>query len=214
MIIPAILEKTLEGFEEKFALIKQLSKIKRLQVDFADGIFVDNSTLTIDQIPKLDSKYTWEAHLMIQQPENLYQYKEKGFSKIVIHYEAFTSEEKLEETLDEIVNLELVPAIAISPETPVSVLRYFADTITDFTVMGIEPGAQGRELIPLTFDRIVELRQLAPDATIQIDGGVRVENAKQIIEAGANDVIAGSVLLTAKDIQQTYKDLLAETKTK
>ncbi len=212
MIVPAILEKTAEGFAEKLALIEQLSGIKRLQIDFADGLFVDNQSLNIGQLPQLDPKYQWEAHLMLQEPEDLDMYKSKGFNKIVVHYEAFVSEDNLERALGSISMLGLTPAIAVSPQTPVSVLRYFSDTITNFTVMGIEPGAQGREFIPLTYDRVAELRQLAPNATIQVDGGVRVENAREIIKAGADDLIAGSVLLTAEDIQQVYASLLSETK--
>lgn len=212
MIIPAILEKTVEGFEEKFSKIKQLAGVERLQVDFADSIFVDNLTLNIDQLPELDAKYQWEAHLMVQAPEDLAAYKAKGFSKIVVHYEAFLSEENLEQALQEITKLGVTPAIALNPETPISVMRYFADTITNFTLMGIEPGAQGKEFIPLTFERIAELRQLAPNATIQVDGGVRVENARTISQAGSNDLVVGSALLTAEDIQQVYQDLLAETK--
>ncbi len=212
MIIPAILEKTSEGFAEKFEQIKTLSGVKRIQVDFADSMFVDNATLTVDQLPELGSKYEWEAHLMVQEPDNLETYKAKGFSKVIVHYEGFISEENLEAALQKISKLGMTPALAMNPETPVSVARYFADTITNFTIMGIEPGAQGREFIPLTFDRIAELRQLAPDATIQVDGGVRVENARSIAEAGANELVVGSALLKAEDIKEAYAQLKAETK--
>ncbi len=207
IIIPAILEKTPQGFAEKFEKIKQLP-VERIQVDFCDGEFVENSTLKIDELPKLDPKFHWEAHLMISRPTDFASYAEAGFKTVIVHYEAFGAEAHLEGALLAIDNLGMEPVIAINPESAVSVLRYDTDTIHRFIIMGIHPGEQGREFMPETVARISELRSMAPNAKIEIDGGVKAENAKSIIGAGATDIVVGSALFETEDIKQNYEKIV------
>jgi ribulose-phosphate 3-epimerase len=211
MIIPAILEKTTQGFAEKIARVQTLGKaIKRIQVDFADGVFVENTTLAIQEfaeIGHLAKKYDWEAHLMIDHPTNFGHYKEAGFSIIILHYESFAGEHHLEEALEAIVKLGMTPAIAINPNTPVSVLRYFTDNINQFTIMSVHPGKQGNEFIPETYERIEELRKLAPNATIEIDGGVNAHNAAALVYKGADYLAVGSALFETENIKQNFEDI-------
>ncbi|MDQ3018595.1 MAG: hypothetical protein M3Q64_01855, partial [bacterium] len=171
MIIPAILEQNIDSFNKKLELLKQISKLKRVQVDFCDGEFVENTSLTIDQIENLPPKIEFEAHIMHKEPKNFAAYKNAGFSQIVVHYEAFSSELVMEEAILDIKKLEMGVGVAINPETPVSTVRYFADTIDHFTVMTVQPGKQGSEFLPESIERVEELRSIAPDATIEVDGG-------------------------------------------
>lgn len=210
MIIPAILEKTPQAFAEKIAKIQTLPKIKTVQVDFADGKFVENQTLSIHEfadIGHLPKKYTWEAHLMIENPANFEDYKNAGFNTIIVHYEAFSSEIHLEEALEAITKLGLTPAIAINPETAVTILRYFTDTIHQFTIMSVHPGSQGGEFIAETYDRVKELRELAPNATIEVDGGVKAVNAAALIHSGADYLAVGSALFETENIKQNYQNI-------
>lgn len=211
MIIPAILEKTPADFAHKLAKIKTIPKLERIQVDFADGIFVDNETIAVEDlghVPKLD-KTQWEAHLMIDGPKNFSDYKEAGFSTILIHYESFSNEGFLEEALESITKLGLKPAIAISPDTNVSVLRYFTDTIDQFTIMSVVPGMQGNMFLPATYDRIKELRLMALNATIEVDGGVNASNAAALIESGADYLVVGSALFETENIKQNYQNIVS-----
>ena len=212
MIIPAILEQTAEGFQQKFEQIKQLPGIKTIQVDFADGKFVENTTLAVGDLGKLDPKYAWEAHLMVEGPRNFNDYVNAGFKTIIVHYEAYHSEMALEEAITEIIGVGAQPALALSPQTPVSVIRYLADTIKQFTVLSVEPGKQGNSFIEESFARVQELRSMASDATIEVDGGVNAANAKQLIEAGATNVAVGSALFETEAVAENYQKIVAAIK--
>ncbi len=206
MIIPAILEQTPEGFAEKFDKIKQLP-VERIQVDFADGQFVENTTLKVEDLPKLDPKFHWEAHLMLHRPDTFAPYAEAGFKTVIVHYESFGSEAHLEGALLSIDNLGMEPAIAINPESQVSVLRYDTDTIHRFTLMSVHPGKQGGEFLPEVIERVKELRSIAPDAKIEVDGGVNSDNAKSLMDAGATDLAIGSALFAGDDTKTNYKKI-------
>lgn len=210
MIIPAILEKTTLDFAHKIAKIQTLKGVTTVQVDFCDGKFVDNQTLEIQEFAEiglLSKKFDWEAHLMIQEPKNLQHYKDAGFSKVIVHYEAFPTELLLEEAFEESVKLGLKFGIAINPETPVSVLRYFADNIHNFTLLSVHPGKQGNTFIPETFERIKELRLIAENATIEVDGGVNASNAGELYKSGADNLVVGSALFETENIKQNYQNI-------
>ena len=211
MIIPAILEKTPHGFAEKLAKLAALrTKVKAIQVDFADGLFVPNETLSIHdfaEIGDLSKKYLWEAHLMIIKPQNFLHYKEAGFSTIILHYESYESEFQLEDAIDSINKLGMKPGIAISPDTQVSILRYFTDTIKQFTILSVEPGRQGNEFIPASIQRVQTLREMAPNAIIEVDGGVNASNAGALIAAGADQLAVGSALFETENIKQTFQQI-------
>lgn len=210
MIIPAILEKTTQDYAHKVAKIQTLKPVTTIQVDFTDGQFVENQSLSIQEfaeIGHLPKKYSFEAHLMVQEPKNFEHYKEAGFSKIIVHYEAFPNEAVLEEALEQITKLGLTPSVAINPETPVSVLRYFADNIHHFTILSVQPGKQGNPFIEETFERVKELRLIAENAIIEVDGGVNSSNAGELYQAGATNLVVGSALFETENIKQNYQDI-------
>ncbi len=212
MIIPALLEKTPQGFAEKLVKIQTLpkGKVKSIQVDFCDGLFVPNETLAIHdfaEIGELSKKYTWEAHLMVIKPQNFDHYKTAGFSTIIVHYEAFDNEVQLENAVEAITKLGMLPAIAINPETPVSVLRYHTDNIKQFTILSVEPGRQGSPFIPESIERVKTLRNMAPNAIIEVDGGVKASNAAALLEAGADYLVVGSALFETENIKQNFHNI-------
>ena len=190
MIIPSILEKTTADFAHKLAKIKTIGKVPRVQVDFCDELFVPSHTLQVEDIghvPKLD-KAEWEAH-------------------IIVHYESFPEERDLEEALEAITELGMKPGIAISPETYVSTVRYFTDTIKHFTILSVEPGKQGNPFLPQTYDRVKTLREMAPNAIIEVDGGVNASNAGALIASGADYLVVGSALFETENIKQNYQQI-------
>lgn len=208
MIIPALLETNAKQFQVRLKEVCALKGIKTVQVDFADGEFVANKTLLVEEIKLPKSKIQFEAHLMINRPENFSAYKKVGFDKVILHYESFDNEAELEDALDEIRKLKMKPALAISPTTSVSVLRYFSDNILDFTLLGVVPGKQGQTMLPETLDRLMELRDHAKNGTvIEVDGGVNAENIAGLIDAGASQCVVGSALVNG-DIQENYQELL------
>lgn len=210
MIIPAILEKNPLDFAHKLAKIKTIPKIQLIQVDFTDGVFVESTSMPVEElghVPKLD-KMEWEAHVMVDHPSNFTVYKEAGFSTIIVHYESFVSETLLEEALEKIIKLGMKPGIAINPETNVSTLRYFTDNIMHFTILSVQPGKQGNAFIESTFEKIKALREMAENATIEVDGGVNANNAGALIQAGADYLVVGSALFETENIKQNYQNIV------
>lgn len=209
MIIPAILETNAKQFQAKLKEVLALKNgIKTIQVDFADGEFVATKTVDVTEIKLPKNKIEFEAHLMVSNPNNFADYKKTGFDKIILHYESFENETDLEDALDEIRKLKMKPALAISPTTAVSVLRYFSDNILNFTLLSVVPGKQGQKMLPDTFERLMELRDHAkPGTVIEVDGGVNAENIAKLIDAGATDCVVGSALVSG-DIKENYNSLL------
>ncbi len=217
MITPAILENKPEKFKETLKSILTLKNLNSIQIDFADGEFVPTKSLSIEniiqlkQLVKHSNKIEFEAHLMIDSPKEFSLYQKCGFKKIIVHYESFKSELDLEAALEEIRKLKMTPAVAISPTSQVSVIRYHVDTINDFTLVTVNPGKQGQKMLSDSISRLIELRDLAPGANIEVDGGVNIKNIAQLIDAGATNCVVGSSLLKG-DIKTNYQLLLESLK--
>ncbi len=211
-IVPAILEKTKEGFLDKVAKITKLPGVNRIQVDFGDGVFVPNAMLPVSEIEVLNPAFHFEAHLMVKEPKDFFDYQLSGFKTLLVHFEAFSAPEGLRQAISAIKSAGLNPGICIKNETPVSVLGKFFPEVGQFQLMGIVPGFQGQPFLENTFKRVAELRKLLPNAIIEVDGGVTLENAKRLAESGADLLIAGSALLKAADINIAYEQLIQEIK--
>jgi ribulose-phosphate 3-epimerase len=207
VIVPAILEQTREGFDDKNFIIERISGVERIHVDFADGKFVQSETVKASELEGLNPAFQYEAHLMVGEPTDFLDYQIAGFKTAIIHYEAFSSEEAIDQAAVAIKKLGMQPAVAINPNTPVSVLRYFGDTISNFLVMGVIPGAQGNPFVPETVSRVAELRALLPHVTIEVDGGINFSNAKEIMEAGADLLVVGSAIVKAASPQDAYAEI-------
>jgi ribulose-phosphate 3-epimerase len=207
MIIPAILETNAKQFHAKLKEILLLKGIKAIQVDFADGEFVATKTVSVEDIHFLKGKPLFEAHLMVKNPQDFSVYKKAGFDKIIVHYESFDSETDLETALESIRKLNMIPALAISPQTSVSVLRYYTDNINHFTLLSVIPGKQGQKMLPDTIERLMELRDYTNDSIIEVDGGVDAHNIAKLIDAGATDCVVGSALVQG-NINENYTKLL------
>ncbi|HAG27560.1 MAG TPA: hypothetical protein DEP19_01745 [Anaerolineae bacterium] len=207
MIIPALLETNAKQFQGKLKEVTALKGIKAVQVDFADGEFVATKTVSVGEIKLPKSKLQFEAHLMVKNPQDFSVYKKVGFDKIILHYESFESETDLETALESIRKLKMIPALAVSPQTAISVLRYYTDNITHFTLLSVIPGKQGQKMLPDTIERLMELRDHTHGSIIEVDGGVNAENIAKLIDAGASDCVVGSALVQG-DIGENYKELL------
>ncbi len=211
MIVPAILESNVKSFQEKLKLAISLKGVKTIQIDFADGEFVATKTISVDEVKLPKTKHEFEAHLMTVAPTNLEAYKKVGFDKIILHYEAYASEHDLDEALSLINKLKMKPSLAISPRTPVSVVRYFSDTVHSFTLLGVLPGKQGQKMQSGTLDRLRELHDTVAGAEIEMDGGVNEKNIAELIDAGATLCVTGSALFDG-DVKENYQNLLQALK--
>ncbi len=204
-IIPAILETTKQGFDEQLSRVSKLPAVDRVQVDFADGKFAPHTLLPVTDMDVLTPTIHFEAHLMVESPQDFLDYQICGFKTIVVHYEAYNSEVDLHKAIDLIKQQGLEPGICLKIETPVNVLSGFIENVKHFSLLSVHPGFQGTEFLPETYDRIKTLRNLAPNAIIEVDGGINETNIKQIAEAGADYLVVGSALIKSQNINESYE---------
>lgn len=193
-IVPAILEDTKAQFAEKMSRIVVLPGVERMQVDFSDGKLVPRTSLPIGEIDLLNPAFHWEAHLMVSQPEEFLDYKISGFGTVIIHLEAYQSSEQLLKALDKIREQQMKCGLAINPKTPVASLKDYIHKADQFTLLSVDPGFQGQQFIQTSLERITELRRLAPDAIIEVDGGLNETNLYAVAAAGADLLVVGSAM--------------------
>ncbi len=205
IIVPAILEKTKAGFNQRLALVTKIPGIERIQVDFGDGQFIENKLLDASEMDTLNPAFYFEAHLMCKEPKDFLDYQICGFKTIIVHFEAFLSVENLKQTLGEIKKLGLKTAVAINPATSVQVLQSIV--ADQYLIMSVVPGKQGQAFLPTTIEKIKELRQMLPHAIIEVDGGVNETNIKSLKEAGADLICVGSALVKAQNVSLAYAHL-------
>lgn len=207
MIVPAILEKTKAGFDDKVSLVCKIPGVERIQVDFADNIFVPNLLLTASEIDTLNPAFHWEAHLMCQSPKEFLDYKICGFKTIIVHYEAYGSAGEILDSIKTIKQLGLEPGICLKLETPVSVLRQFYPEVKHFLLMAIVPGFQGTKFYEEIYSRVLELNKVLPNAIIEVDGGVNETNIKKLKDAGTDLFVVGSAITKSENPGEAFEKL-------
>ena len=167
-------------------------------LDVMDGRFVPNISFgfpIIEQIRKTTTKI-FDVHLMIVEPEKYAeQFKTCGADILTVHYEACTH---LHRNIQQIKSLGMKAGVAINPQTPVSFLREIISDINVVCIMSVNPGFGGQQFIQNTFRKLAELRNMIDSegltVKIEVDGGVNLSNARQLIDAGADVLVAGNAV--------------------
>jgi ribulose-phosphate 3-epimerase len=164
----------------------------------------------IEAIAKMATK-PLDVHLMIVEPEKyIEQFKSAGADVITVHYEACPH---LHRTLQQIKATGAKAGVALNPHTPVSVLEDLIEDIDLVCLMSVNPGFGGQRFIYQTIPKIRKLREMIVTANantlIEIDGGVGLQNAESLLQAGADVLVAGSSVFGAKDPEATIKALKA-----
>ncbi len=170
-------------------------------LDVMDGRFVPNISfgpMIIDFFRKATTKVC-DVHLMIEEPEKYAEaFKKAGADILTVHYEACTH---LHRNIQQIKGLGMKAGIALNPHTPVSLLKDVLADIDMVCLMSVNPGFGGQTFIPQTLVKIRELRNMIDEkgltVDIEIDGGVTLENAKSIVDAGASVLVAGNTVFKA-----------------
>lgn len=180
-------------------------------LDVMDGRFVPNISfgpMLIDFFRKATSKVC-DVHLMIEEPEKYAEaFQKAGADILTVHYEACTH---LHRNIQQIKSLGMKAGVAVNPHTPVALLKDILADIDLVCLMSVNPGFGGQAFIPNTLHKIKELRQLIDErglkVDIEIDGGVTLENAKSIVEAGATVLVAGNTVFKSKNPTETIAQL-------
>lgn len=178
-----------------------------LHLDVMDGRFVPNISFgipVIDAVKKVCRK-PMNVHLMIIEPEKYAEaFRDAGADHLIVHFEACNN---LHRNLQQIKSLGMQAGVAINPHTPVSFLQDIIQDADIVLIMTVNPGFGGQSFIPHSLNKIRELRKMIEErktnTLIQIDGGVTLENAGEIIAAGANVLVAGSEIFKSDDPEQT-----------
>ena len=182
-----------------------------VHIDVMDGSFVPNISFgfpIMKSIRKLTDK-VFDVHLMIDNPSNyIDDFVDAGADLITVHYEA---DRHIDRTINYIKSKGKMAGIALNPGTPVSVLKDLIPSLDMVLIMSVNPGFGGQKFIPYSIDKIKEVKALSeklnPELLIQVDGGIGSGNAKDVIEAGANVLVAGSAVFNGGDVGENIKAL-------
>ncbi|OYU53918.1 MAG: ribulose-phosphate 3-epimerase [Chitinophagaceae bacterium BSSC1] len=182
-------------------------------LDVMDGVFVPNISFGLPVIEQIRTATTkiCDVHLMIENPGNYAEaFKKAGADILTVHQEACPH---LHRNLQQIKSLGMKPGVALNPSTPVSVLVDVLQDIEVVCLMSVNPGFGGQSFIPWTLEKIKTLKAMIQSrglsTLIEIDGGVTLENAKEILLAGADVLVAGSTVFKSSDPIATIAALKA-----
>lgn len=213
LLIPAILSRDPEEIREKLAFLEKIPEITAVHLDFADGQFVPNETVRPKDLRDLRTRLELEAHLMTAHPQNYFHDLEHlGTSLVLIHYESFMQTAGVATALNNVKSLGLLAGLAINPSTEVLV---FDDFITDLKVamlMNIHPGFQGQPFLPESLERLEVLRKTHPEALIEVDGGVNLDNFETLIGHGADRLVVGSGIWHSPNPKKRIHEFLRKLK--
>ena len=180
-----------------------------LHFDVMDGMFVPSISfgMPVLQSIKKATGQVMDVHLMITEPiRYIEEFAKAGADMITVHYEACGN---VKRTLDKIRECGLKVGISICPETPVDVLEDFLTDVDMILVMTVHPGFGGQKLIPETVDKVRKLRNMlndrGMDVDIQVDGGIGTGNVTEVLDAGANVIVAGSAVFKGSPVENTKK---------
>ena len=183
-----------------------------IHLDVMDGEFVPSISFGMPLIQSLRSctDKIFDVHMMVREPGRYTEaMKEAGADLICVHAEACTH---LDRTVKHIKEAGLKAGVALNPTTGTEVLEYVLDDLDMVLIMSVNPGFGGQKFIPYTIEKIRKVRKMCTErgltTDIQVDGGVTCENAGQLIEAGANILVAGSSVFRG-DPEKNVKDFLS-----
>lgn len=210
LIAPSLLAADFANLQAECEMINN-SNADWFHLDIMDGMFVPNISFGMPVI-KAINKHTLkplDVHLMIENPDRyIKDFKEVGANILTVHYEACPH---LHRTLQAIKAEDMKTGVALNPHTPIDVLEPILEDIDLVCIMSVNPGFGGQSFIEGTYRKVAKLNELITkynlDTKIEIDGGVTSENAKALLEAGADVLVAGSFVFKSPSPIQTIKEL-------
>jgi len=211
LIAPSILSADFSDLKADIQMVNE-SEADWFHVDIMDGVFVPNISFGMPVLKSINqyATKTLDVHLMIVNPEKyIEKFAELGSDILTIHYEV--SKDTLAESLKSIKNNGMKAGVAINPNTDISDLEKYIKEIDLVCVMGVFPGFSGQAFIEATFDRCKAVKELInkhkSSTLIEIDGGVTLDNAKKLIECGADVLVSGSHVFKAENPKEIISKL-------
>ena len=210
LIAPSLLSADFLNLESDCKMLNE-SQADWFHLDIMDGNFVPNISfgpMIVTFFRKATTKIC-DVHLMIENPGQYAEaFKKAGADILTVHVEACPH---LHRNIQQIKSLGMQAGVAINPHTPVESLKDILADIDLVCLMSVNPGFGGQSFIPHTLHKIKELRKMIDEHSlkvkIEIDGGVTLENARQIVEAGADVLVAGNTVFSSADPKATIAAL-------
>ncbi len=204
-VVPAILTEDPKALE---TMVRQVETFTTwVQFDIMDGQFVPSRSITSEHLAGLPMKLGWEAHLMVQRPEDCLEgFLKAGAQKVVFHYEATSSPR---EVITQARELGLEIGLAINPETDVSAILPLVSEVDSVLLLTVHPGFYGSQFIPEALEKVVELRSTLPGVEIGVDGGIKESNIAQVAQVGVDVIYVGSAIFLQPQPGESFRHLLA-----
>lgn len=210
IVAPSILAADFGNLAKDIEMVNN-SQAEWFHLDVMDGVFVPNISYGMPIIEKINSltEKVLDVHLMIVDPDRyISTFKKIGADILTVHFEACTH---LHRTIQAIKAEGMKAGVALNPHTPVSVLEDIINDIDLVLIMSVNPGFGGQKFIGNTYKKVSKLKQMittaGADVIIEIDGGVGVQNASQLVEAGADALVAGSAVFNAENPTEYIAEL-------
>ncbi len=210
LVSPSLLSADFGNLSKDIVMVNE-SVADWIHLDIMDGVFVPNISFgfpVIEYVREAALK-PLDVHLMIIEPDRyLARFRDAGAGILTVQYEACIH---LQRTVTEIRNLGMKPGVAVNPHTPVSMLVNTLPFIDMVLIMTVNPGFGGQTFIMDSYNKIRELRKMIDEGgynvLIQVDGGVDIENATTLVEAGVDVLVAGNSIFSSPDPKETIRRL-------
>ena len=209
ILSPSLLSADFADIKTQLAILEE-EGIEYLHLDVMDGNYVPSISFGMPVIASLRryKNFIFDVHMMVVEPDRYVEdMKEAGADMLSVHYEACTH---LDRTINHIKSLGMKAGVVLNPATPVSVLKDILADLDFVLLMSVNPGFGGQKYIYYVTKKIKELylmkRELNKNLLIQVDGGVNEDTIKEVLEAGADYVVAGSAVFKG-DIKKNIEKL-------
>ncbi len=212
IIAPSLLAADFLHLQDVCTLVNE-SHADWFHLDVMDGRFVPNISFglpVIEQIRKA-AKKPCDVHLMILEPEKYAEaFRHAGADMLTVHIEACPH---LHRNIQQIKTLGMKAGVALNPHTPVDALKDVLQDVDHVLLMSVNPGFGGQSFIPHTLQKIRDLKRMISErglhVKIEIDGGITVDNAQMVVNAGADALVAGNTVFSSANPKETIRKLKA-----